>query len=261
MNFPGPTCEIVTVTNDRAQYAEMRRSFEAAGFTPERARFTVHDNSRENRHDPYEVLRSLPADGPEPYIIVCHQDVRLDLGHGYDQFAAQVALLDAQHPRWVAAGNAGGGEDGRLLLHLDDPTGRWREENLPVNARSLDENFLLLRRRCAPFCSPGLSGFHLYGTDVCLHAIVRGGTAHVIDFLLSHGSKGNQQTAAFTEAQDRLVRYWEKRFLAGIVRTTCTEFLLSCTRSFHRLMGKRRARDFFSVRLGNPLIRNPLCPR
>lgn len=261
MNAPGPKCEIVTVANDLAQYAEMRRSFEDAGFTTERARFTVYDNSQGNRHDPYEVLRSLPANGPEPCVIFCHQDVRLDLGHGYDQFTAQVALLDARHPSWVAAGNSGGGEDGRLRLHLDDPAGRWREDLLPASVRSLDENFLLLRRAHAPFCSPGLSGFHLYGTDVCLHAIVRGGSAHVIDFLLSHGSKGNAYSPAFAEARDRLVQHWEKRFLAGIVRTTCTEFLLSCSRSFHALMSKRRARDFFSVRLGNPLIRNPLCPR
>ena len=261
MNQPEPSCEIVTITNDLAQYAEMRRSFEEAGFTSERASFTVHDNSQANRHDPYEVLRKIPAGGPEPYVIFCHQDVRLDLGHGYDQFATQVALLNSQHPRWVAAGNAGGGEDGRLLLHLDDPTGQWRERTLPVNARSLDENFLLLRRACAPFCSPGLSGFHLYGTDVCLNAIVRGGSAHVIDFLLSHGSKGNQQTIAFVEAQNRLVQHWQKHFLAGIVRTTCTEFLLSCSRFFHALMGKRRARDFFSLQMGNPLIRNPWCPR
>lgn len=261
MNSPEPSCEIVTVANDLAQYAQMRRSFESAGFTPGRARFTVHDNSRENRHDPYEVLRTLPAGGPEPYVIFCHQDVRLDLGHGYEQFATQVALLDGRHPRWVAAGNSGGGEDGRLLLHLDDPAGRWREPTLPVKVRSLDENFLLLRRKHTPFCSPGLSGFHFYGTDVCLNAIVRGGSAHVIDFLLSHGSQGSRHSPAFAAAQDRLVRYWDQRFLAGIVRTTCTELVLGCGTLVHGLLGKRRARNFFSLRLGNPLIRNPWCPR
>ena len=261
MNPTQPSCEIVTVTNDLGQHAQMRRSFESAGFTAGRARFTVYNNSSQNQHDPYEILRTLPADGPEPYVIFCHQDIRLDLDHGYEQFAAQVALLNARHPRWVAAGNAGGGEDGRLFLHLDEPTGRWREQTLPVRVRSLDENFLLLRRKYAPFCSPGLHGFHLYATDVCLNAIVRGGSAHVIDFLLSHASRGNRHSPAFAAAQDGLVRYWDQQFLAGIIRTTCTEFVLGCSTFVHMLLSKRRARNFFSFRLGNPLIRNPWCHR
>ena len=62
-------------------------------------------------------------------------------------------------------------------------------------------------------------------------------------------------------AQDRLVRYWDRRFLAGIVRTTCTEFVLGYGTFVHMLLGKRRVRDFFALRLGNPLVPNPWCHR
>ena len=260
MSADGRQFQIVTLANDRAQYGEMRRSFMDAGFTEDRARFTLYDNGGGNRHDPYEILRRLPGDGSEPYVVFCHQDVRLDLGHGYERLAAQVEMLNARDPRWAVAGNAGGDQAGRVRMHLNEPTGQWREKILPLKARSLDENFLLLRRDQPPFGSPGLHGFHLYGTDVCLNAIVRGRSAYVIDFLLTHLSGGNYQTPAFDEASERLARHWGKYFLAGLVRTTCTELCLSCSGPVRTVLrGRRRLRNLFRSLLGNPLIRNPLC--
>ena len=252
--------QVATVANDAVQYARMRRSFEAAGFTEDRARYTLFDNEKENRHDPYAVLRQLPGEGSEPYIVLCHQDVRLDLGHGYDQLTAQIALLDRRHPQWAAAGNAGGGSEDRVLAHLDEPTGRFREANLPAAARSLDENFLLLKRGTGPFCSAGLHGFHLYGTDVCLNAIARGRTAHVIDFLLTHLSAGNANTPAFNDARTRLVERWNRHFLAGFVKTACTELCLTRSTLVRRLLGKGPIRELYFAWMGNPLIGNPLCP-
>ncbi len=259
MKAPAPRFHIVTLANDPAQYAAMRQSFEAAGFTPDRARFTLFDNSRENQHDPYAILRGLPTDGTEPYVVFCHQDVRLDLGHGYDQLVSQAALLDARYPRWVAAGNAGfdGGE--RMFAHLNEPAGQFRETSLPLKTRTLDENFLLLRRGKAPFCSPGLHGFHLYATDVCLNAIARGGSAHVIDFLLTHLSSGNPASRSFAEARERLVAHWNKFFLVAFVKTPCTEFSLTASRLIRFLLLKRPVRTLFLDFLRNPLIRNPLC--
>ena len=259
MTPPARMFQVAPVANAAAQYAEMRRSFEAAGFTEDRARYTLFDNEGENRHDPYVVLRQLPAEGDEPYIVLCHQDVRLDLGHGCDQLTAQIALLNELHPKWVAAGNAGGGSEDRVLAHLDEPTGRFREQHLPVAARSLDENFLLLRRGTGPFCSASLQGFHLYGTDVCLNAIVRGRTAYIIDFLLTHLSGGNANTPAFNDARARLVEHWNPYFLAGFVKTACTDFCLTRSPTVRRLLGKRPIRERYFSWLGNPLIGNPLC--
>ncbi len=252
--------QVATVANDAAQYAAMRRSFEAAGFSDDRARYTLFDNARDNRHEPYAVLRQLSGEGPEPYLVLCHQDVRLDLSHGYDQLAAQVALLNDRHPDWAVAGNAGGGCEDRVLAHLDEPTGRYREANLPAAARSLDENFLLLRRSGGALCSEGLRGFHLYGTDVCLHAIARGRTAFVIDFLLTHLSAGNADSPAFRDARARLIAHWNRYFLAGFVKTACTDFCLARNAFVRGLLGKRPIRALYFSWLGNPLIEHPLCP-
>lgn len=255
-----PLFHVVTLTNDPAQYAAMRQSFEAAGFTEERARYTIYDNSFENRHDPYAILHGLADDGPEPYVIFCHQDIRLDLGHGYEQLSAQASLLDARYPRWAAAGNAGFNHGDRMYAHLNEPAGAFREANLPLKTRSLDENFLLLRRRGkTPFSSPGLRGFHLYGTDVCLNAIARGGSAHIIDFLLTHLSSGNPNTPSFRAAVTQLVAHWNRYFLVAFVKTPCTEFSLTCNRFIRYLLYKRPVRWIVIDFLRNPMIKNPLC--
>ena len=126
--------------------------------------------------------------------------------------------------------------------------------------RSLDENFLLLRRGRGAFCSDGLRGFHLYGTDVCLHAVACGRTAFIIDFLLTHLSAGNAETPAFRDAKARLIAHWGRYFLAGFVRTACTDFLLTRNPLVRRLLDRRSMRAFYVSWLGNPLINRPLCP-
>ena len=190
-------------------------------------------------------------------MVFCHQDVRLDLGHGYNQLAAQVATLNARPSAWVVAGNAGGDHGRYLLAHLNEPDGQFRLNGLPLPVRSLDENFLLLRRGRSPFASPDLHGFHLYGTDVCLNVIACGGTAHIIDFLLTHLSGGNAATPEFAAARERLVRYWSRYFLAGIVRPPCTDFYLTSNRLGDYLFRRRRPRAVIQHILKNPLVRHP----
>ena len=96
---PGATYEIVTIFNDPAQYAAMRATFAAAGFDDHRARFTPLDNSGGNRFDPYAVLATIVGGGREPYVILCHQDVRLDLGDGVAELDAVLARVERGDPR------------------------------------------------------------------------------------------------------------------------------------------------------------------
>ena len=48
---------IATISNDRPAYDRMRESMGAVGFTEQNCRFSLLDNSVENRHDPYQTLR------------------------------------------------------------------------------------------------------------------------------------------------------------------------------------------------------------
>ena len=161
---------IATIANDLAVYRSMRASMAAAGFSDELCRFTLFDNSKSNQHDPYRVLRDLAGDGDEPHIMLCHQDL---LFSGQSSFAAlqtQLEILKRHDAVWGVAGTAGGDANGQLILHLDDPSGSWRTKDLPREVISLDENLLLLQRAHYVTPSADLSGFHLYGTDLCLRA-------------------------------------------------------------------------------------------
>jgi hypothetical protein len=177
--------EIRTFVTDDAQYAEMKATFVAAGFG---ADSFVRLSDRDS--DPYsEIARAGRASAR--YVILCHQDVRLDHGTGRPELVAAIAELDRLGRNWVVAGNGGVSTSMKLVRRLTDPHGGSTRDRLPARALTLDENFLLLNVENRPRASHGLHGFHFYGADVCLNAIDDGGTAWVIDFPLTHLSGGS----------------------------------------------------------------------
>lgn len=226
--------QIITISNNAGQYAAMKASFIAAGFDESRVRFTRLDNSEGNRHEPYEVLRTLDTLGEEPTVILCHQDIRLDLGDGFDALMAILREMDRRDPRWAVLGNAGSSRRARLVRYLDDPYGRHRDAGLPRRAMSLDENLLIIRRGAGPLASDGLSGFHLYGTDACLCATMNGRTCYVVPFLLTHLSAGNAASSDFNVAKERLIEVWKPRVLSLVIITTCTPIAIGATPAIER---------------------------
>lgn len=234
---------ICTVVNRTEQYAQMRAAFAAARFSEEHCRFSSFDNTAGNRFDPYRLVDSLIAETPEPYLILCHQDVRPDLGSTAMDLLAVLEALDQSDPRWVIAGNAGVDLRGRFVLHLDDPYGRFRAVQLPRRVVSLDENFLVIRSRCGLLTSPDLSGFHLYATDLVLNARLRRQEAYVIDFPLTHLSAGNRDSNAFAEARERFMLVWRPRLFIGLIQTTtCAALYISCLPVVEKLLRRGRIR-------------------
>ena len=71
---------ICTIANKLDMYAEMNASFIEAGFTEEKCRYSLFDNSQGNSYEPYSALKFIQANTSEPYIIFCHQDILLDQG-------------------------------------------------------------------------------------------------------------------------------------------------------------------------------------
>jgi hypothetical protein len=190
---------IASFVNDRALYDEMRASFEAAGFVEPEARYTVEPG------EPFEAITRLGA-GPEPYVLLVHQDVTADQGHGIGELTRALEELTALDEAWAVAGNAGVGLDGATVRHIADPWGADWLGDLPRRVRVLDENFLVLRTARRPRCSPALSGFHLYGADVCLNAGLDGSSCYVVDFRLSHRSGGAPEGA--DASLDRFGAHW-----------------------------------------------------
>jgi hypothetical protein len=218
MPFQGPTFSVCTLVTRNDQYERMIKSFAAHGFCRGNTEFILADNRNNNAYQASSGLNAMLAKSRGRYVICCHQDVEL-IGDGASQLQARLDELTQADPHWAVAGNSGMGPSGRAA-HISDPYGEDQQVGqLPARVQSLDENFLVLRRDCLVGFSADLQGFHLYGTDVCLQAEVRGLTAYVIDFHLRHHSRGNADKAYY-ECLDRLEAKYREAFRSRRVATT-----------------------------------------
>ncbi len=205
---------ICTIANDLSQYDSMKQSFLEAGFDQERCRYSLFDNSENNYYEPYKTLYNVQHSTEEPYLIFCHQDIRLDRGHGIDHLLHVIEQLNEKHPQWAVAGNAGVSDDFYLAVNIVDPNGVQNSGLFPFQVQSLDENFLLYRTGTNIYCSSDIEGFHLYGTDLCLQAIQNGRTCYVVNFCLTHLSVGNAGSDAFKDNLHKFKCVWNNHFLS-----------------------------------------------
>lgn len=236
-----PRYTIGTLVNDRAQYADMLASFHANGFTDADCEFLP-------AFDPasaYSALNAILAAARGRFVILCHQDIRL-LDDGRDALDQRLADLEASHPAWAVAGNAGGMAPGELAMRISDPHGENRSLGpLPARVMSLDENFLIVKAAARVGFSRDLAGFHLYGADICMAADTMGYEAHVIDFHLRHLS-GGRKDASFQRAEAAFRAKWARALRPRWMQTTCT--LLRLGASPHDLwLGRYLERPYRSL--------------
>lgn len=217
-----PAYSIATLVNDEAQYAAMRQSFEGGGFASSHTEYLAARGATSG----YAALNALIEEARGDVVILCHQDVRL-ITDGRGELDQRLAELAARAPDWALAGNAGGVYPGRLAMRISDPHGADRHVgDLPARVQSLDENFIVLRRNSGVRFSHDLSGFHLYGADICLVADMLGWSAFVIDFHLQHLSPGRKD-ASFQTAERAFRAKWSRALRPRWVQTTCTLVKLS----------------------------------
>ncbi len=181
---------ICTLVTRKQQYGEMIASFRSGGFLEPSCEYLYLDNSAENSWDAYRGYNLFLNVARGKYIILCHQDILL-LADGRSRLDEIIAELDRLDPNWGLLGNAGGYRPGELALRISDPRGPdQRAGKLPARVRSLDENFIVVRRSANLALSRDLSGFHFYGTDLCMIGDLLGYTAYVVDFHLLHKGGG-----------------------------------------------------------------------
>jgi hypothetical protein len=239
----GPSFSICTLVNDRAMHVEMVESFIAGGFGPEIAEYIALDTTIGVGCDAFQGIPRLLAAARGQHVVLCHQDVRV-LEDGAAALLARLAELESLDPHWALAGNAGGTAAGGIALRISDPHGEdQRCGALPARAVSLDENFIVLRRDAPVGLSADMRGFHLYGTDLCLQAMLAGRSAWVIDFHLRHLSPGRVD-ASFRQAKQAFEGKYAQLFAQlHRIRTTCTKLRLRRSRLrelrqlFRRLAG------------------------
>ncbi|MFL6733644.1 MAG: hypothetical protein ACJ8EY_02985 [Sphingomicrobium sp.] len=225
IDHAGKRFSICTLVTDHAEYAEMVGSFRAGGFDGPDCEYLYLDNSEGNAFDAFRGGNIFLREAAGDFIILCHQDVLL-LNDGREALEARLGELDALDPDWALCGNGGGTESGDLVIRITDPHGTDRAlGTFPARATALDENFIVVRRDANLPLSHDLSGFHLYGADLCILADVLGRSAWVIDFHLRHKSAGRYEPAFFA-AVDAVKDKYRRAFRSRPITTTCTRFVL-----------------------------------
>ena len=90
----------------------------------------------------------------------------------------------------------------------------------PIEAESLDEVVLVMRRSSGLRFDEQLPGFHFYGTSICLEAEARDMKSYIVPAFCVHNSNGvTHFPPDFWRAYFYLRREWWTRLP---VRTTCT---------------------------------------
>lgn len=237
---------ICTLVTRPQEYAEMVASFQAKGFVGPDCEFLFLDNSEANSFDAYAGYNLFLGVARGKFVILCHQDILLECDDR-QKLDEVVAVLDRRDPTWAACGNAGGVAPGRLTLRLTDPHGADPpHEKLPALVQSLDENFIVVKRQANLALSHDLSGFHLYGADLCLIGSILGRTSYVVDFNLRHKSPGGRGSS-LTAARSAFIVKYRRSFRSRWMVTTCAILFLSGVPLLARLMNLHYVTRVFSV--------------
>ncbi|MEO1456103.1 MAG: hypothetical protein AAFV49_00860 [Pseudomonadota bacterium] len=213
-------CSVGMIATNEAELGETVEALHRAGFTPDCTTYLAVRNFGENHFDGYSGIAAFLERAEGRYLLVCHQDVR-----AIDTRAELEAKLDEIEPDWALAGNAGSAGLGRSVRRISDPYNRdVLIGPLPHEVVSLDENLLIfnLARPITP--SQALSGFHFYGTDLCIRARGMGERAWVIDWHVEHLS-GGSLNASWAAGRRALERHYEGT-LGNVVIQTPTTLLL-----------------------------------
>jgi hypothetical protein len=259
----GVRYSICTLMTRPAQYAEMTESFRRMGFDGDDCEYLFLDNAVSNRYDAYTGLNLFLSVARGRYVILCHQDILLEQD-GREQLDRVLADMDRRDPAWAVCGNSGGISPGRLAIRITDPHGAdQRTEDFPARVYSLDENFIVVKAAANLGLSRDMSGFHLYGTDLCIQADLLGWHCYVIDFHLRHHSPGVRD-ASLEKSRKALVDKYTRAFRMRWVTAPCEIVFLSSFKSLSRPLSARpftRLLDRFGKRFPGLMSRLYRRPR
>jgi len=225
------TFSVCSLVRDQEKYDRLLASFAEHGFTPENSEFLAADNRKANQFDGYSWHRHMWPECRGEYVIYCHEDVEL-IGDGFDELLAALKALDEEDPRWLVAGVAGSPwrplnhSFTNAALHITDVFGSDRRRGtVPARVETLDECFIVMRRRRPVLNSYDLSGFHYYGPDICLQAELLGGTAYAIEFHIHHYGRAIGDES-FKKSRQAFCTKYRKYFPGRIMHATTGRFAL-----------------------------------
>jgi hypothetical protein len=241
---------VCTLVTYMVEYAEMKSSFENAGFLADCCEYLYIDNSNQNVYDAYGGINRFLQEAKGRYIIICHQDILLK-DRTIDELRSRIREIENVDNKWAILANAGGINLKYTAMHLVQGSGNVLfEKYLPLKTNTVDENFMLVKNEANLALSANLNGFHLYGTDICLIADILGYTCYVIDFSFVHKSDGNADEK-FHRLKKQLISKYRKALRPRFVGTTITRFFISGNRIISTLGNTRLilfiARQFYKI--------------
>ena len=218
---------ICTLVTRKTEYHEMLESFIDKGFTKDKCEYLYVDNSDKTTFEAYEGLNVFLQKAQGKYVILCHQDILLH-DSDYNDLMQCIQFLDEKDATWALLGNAGGLNLKWIATHITEgKTGIIRSEtHLPLKTKTLDENFIVVKKSANIALSNNLQGFHFYGTDICLIASVLGFNSYVINFNLTHKSNGKKDES-FYDLEKKIRIKYHKAFQAKYITTTFSRFYIS----------------------------------
>lgn len=231
------TFSICTLVTRPQQYQDMLDSAKAMNFGDD-CEFLYFDNTHQNGVDGYRAVNLCQQQAVGEYVVLCHQDVVFL--EDKNKLLACLQALDTKDPLWAVAGNAGKDGLGRLAIRITDPSmPDIRLGDLPARVLSLDENFMVFNQKNRVAASVGhLTGFHLYGLDVCQNAHALGLSCYVIDYHLHHKSSGNIDKS-YALCQENYTRMHQKRLAVRDFFAVCGHFFVGRSAFLNTLINRK----------------------
>ena len=217
---------ICTLVTRKEEYNEMLQSFVDKGFSTTDCEYLFIDNSTSCTFDAYQGLNIFLQQAKGKYIILCHQDV---LVHDHDRthLEKRIQEIEERDKNWAILANAGGINLKWIGTNLTQGNGNViKEKSLPLRTKTVDENFIIVKSSANLALSSDLSGFHLYGTDLCIIADILGYNAYIIEFNLMHKSDGNADKS-FYSLKKALIKKYNYALRSRFMCTTITRFYIS----------------------------------
>lgn len=149
----------------------------------------------------------------EPVLVFAHQDVLLPPGWDEALFAA-VDEIERTDPGWGVIGLWGIVGPGRFAGRVYCNGAGIEHVGAGGISRvaSIDEIVIIVRRASGLRFDEGLPGFHMYATDLCLHASEAGMGVYAIEAPIVHNSDGKWLLdRSFWDAYRFMRRKWSHR--------------------------------------------------
>lgn len=217
---------ICTLVTRKAEYEEMLQSFLDKGFDQQTCEYLYIDNSNGCTFDAYKGLNQFLLQAKGKYIILCHQDIIIH-DHDRNHLLAQIKDIDKKDKNWGLLANAGGVNFKWIATNLTQGSGNViKEKRLPLLTKTVDENFIIAKNSANLSLSHNLSGFHMYGSDLCLIADILGFNAYVINFNITHKSDGNADKS-FYQGRSNFKRKYNHALRGRFMATTITRLYIS----------------------------------